>query len=73
MAVESIQMGYGFGILLVGIIIFIMLAMFVFWLWTLIDCLKRTFKDNVEKLIWVLVILILPVLGSVLYYFIGRK
>ena len=38
----------------------------------IVDCLKST-KDNGQKAIWIIVILVLPVLGLVAYYFIGRK
>ena len=39
----------------------------------LISLLRSTFKDTTTKLIWVLVILFMPILGSILYFLIGRK
>lgn len=44
----------------------------ILWLWALKDCIKREFKSN-DKLIWVLIIIFLPLLGSLLYLIIGRK
>ncbi|WP_179345406.1 PLDc N-terminal domain-containing protein [Winogradskyella ursingii] len=38
----------------------------------LISILKNRFKDN-DKLIWVLVVLFLPILGSILYFVMGRS
>ncbi|OEK00760.1 hypothetical protein BFP97_04225 [Roseivirga sp. 4D4] len=38
----------------------------------LIDVLRNEFEGS-NKLIWVLVIILMPVLGSILYYFIGRN
>jgi hypothetical protein len=38
----------------------------------LFDILRNQFKNQSDKLIWVLVVLLLPVLGSILYYAIGR-
>lgn len=38
----------------------------------LIDILRNTFREN-DKLIWVLVVLFLPFVGALLYYFIGTK
>jgi hypothetical protein len=38
----------------------------------LFDILRNQFKNQSDKLIWVLVVLLLPVLGSILYYVIGR-
>ncbi|RYD78793.1 MAG: PLDc_N domain-containing protein [Sphingobacteriales bacterium] len=39
----------------------------------LIDILKSDFKDSTNKLVWVLVVIMLPLLGPVLYYFLGRS
>jgi membrane protein DedA with SNARE-associated domain len=44
----------------------------VLWIWALIDILKSDFKDNINKIIWLLVVLLLNFLGVLLYYFIGR-
>lgn len=38
----------------------------------LISILRNSFEGN-DKLIWVLVVLLLPVLGSILYFLIGRN
>jgi hypothetical protein len=46
---------------------------FIFWVWMLIDCLKNPRLQGTEKLIWVLVIIILPFLGSLLYFFIAKE
>jgi len=45
----------------------------IFWLWMLIDAITATHLSGTEKLIWVLVIIFLPCLGSVLYFFLGRR
>jgi hypothetical protein len=37
-----------------------------------IDILKSR-KDNEKKVIWIVLVVFLPVLGPILYYFIGRK
>lgn len=41
--------------------------------WALIDVLRSDFQNDSNKIIWVLVILFLPFLGSILYFIIGRK
>ena len=38
----------------------------------IIDILRNEFNEN-NKLIWVLVVLLLPVLGAILYFIIGGK
>ncbi|MFD0766168.1 PLDc N-terminal domain-containing protein [Mucilaginibacter lutimaris] len=40
---------------------------------SLIDAVRSTFSDSVTKLIWVLLILFAPFIGSVLYLTIGRN
>ncbi|MBU2640174.1 MAG: PLD nuclease N-terminal domain-containing protein [Nanoarchaeota archaeon] len=44
----------------------------VFWLWMLVDCLKRNFKKDNEKLVWVIVLLFAHLIGAFLYYFIVK-
>ncbi len=33
----------------------------------------RSNKDTEKKILWILVVIFLPLLGSLLYFFIGRK
>ena len=47
-------------------------AAFVFWLWVLIDILKSEFTGS-NKIVWLLAVILLPLLGAVLYWFIGRE
>ena len=35
--------------------------------------LRSTFKDSITKLIWLLVILLVPFFGPIFYFLIGRK
>ena len=42
----------------------------VFWLWMLIDCLKRDFKD---KMLWVILLVFLNILGAILYFFFVKR
>lgn len=39
----------------------------------LVDIVRNEFEPSQNKLIWVIVVILMPVLGSILYYFIGRK
>jgi hypothetical protein len=50
----------------------ISLFCFVLWIWMLIDCLTNQGIEGSEKVAWVLVILLLPFIGSVIYFFLGR-
>ncbi|WNH07658.1 PLDc N-terminal domain-containing protein [Thalassobellus suaedae] len=42
------------------------------WIYCLIEVLKNKFEKN-DKIIWVLVVILLPILGSILYLFIGKS
>jgi hypothetical protein len=46
------------------------LVWFVLWLWALIDCLRT---PGANKIVWILVIILLPFLGSILYFLMGRS
>lgn len=47
-------------------------AAFIFWLWVLIDILRSEFTGS-NKIVWLLAVILLPLLGAVLYWFIGRE
>jgi hypothetical protein len=42
----------------------------VLWIVALVDCLK---SSSPNKVVWVIVIILLPFLGSILYFLLGRK
>ncbi len=46
-------------------------AIFIFWLWMLIDCIKNE-TDGTQRIIWALVVFFLPCVGSLVYFF-ARK
>jgi hypothetical protein len=46
---------------------------FLFWLWTLIDALRSDFKHPNDKILWVVLIVLMPILGSILYLFLARS
>ncbi|MBC3539456.1 PLD nuclease N-terminal domain-containing protein [Rufibacter sediminis] len=45
----------------------------ILWIWSLVDLLTSKFANSLEKLIWLIAIVFVPVLGAVLYLLIGRK
>ena len=48
------------------------IAIFVIWLWALIDAIKNPALDSTMKLVWVLVIVFTGILGAILYLILGR-
>jgi Phospholipase_D-nuclease N-terminal len=45
----------------------------IFWIWMLIDAITNKSLSGNEKILWVVVVILLPCLGPILYFFIGRK
>lgn len=43
---------------------------FIMWIVALVDCIK---SSNPNKVIWIIVIILLPFLGSLLYFLIGKS
>lgn len=48
----------------------IFLVLFIFWLWMLIDCIKRDFED---RTLWIVLIIFLNIIAAVLYYFLIKR
>ena len=48
------------------------LACFAFWLWMLVHAITNKGIADTEKIVWVIVIILLPFLGSLIYFFVGR-
>ncbi len=46
-------------------------ATIIFQLWALVDILKNEFTGY-NKIIWLIVVILVPMAGFILYYFIGR-
>ena len=43
---------------------------FILWIVALVDCIR---SDNPNKIVWILVIILLPILGSILYFLLARS
>lgn len=43
----------------------------IVWIWAIIDILKSG-KSTGEKLLWILVVLLLPLIGLIIYLLMGR-
>ncbi len=54
----------------------------IFWIWMLIDCLARDYREfgtlitsnkSADKLLWFLLILFLPLIGAIAYHIAVRR
>lgn len=43
------------------------------WLVTLKDIVQSSFKNNTRKWLWIVVVIFLPILGSILYFLLGKQ
>lgn len=43
------------------------------WLYALIDVLRSQFRNDSDKIIWVLVVIFLQFLGAIIYLTVGRN
>lgn len=46
------------------------LLCFVFWIVALVDCIKG---NSPNKVLWIIVIILLPFLGTILYFLLGKS
>ncbi len=49
------------------------LAALVFWAVMIIDCIKRNFKNNAEKIIWIGLMILGSFLASLVYFFVIKQ
>lgn len=64
-------------------IAFILLFLFYFiliiigmliWIFMIVDCAQRNFKDEGDKVVWILIIIFLGLIGSSIYFYVhGNK
>jgi uncharacterized membrane protein YhaH (DUF805 family) len=45
----------------------------VLWIWALVDVINSRFREDSTKIIWCLLIIFLPFIGTILYFIIGRE
>jgi prolipoprotein diacylglyceryltransferase len=42
---------------------------FIFWIFMLVNCAKRNFKNDNDRIVWLLIIILLGIIGAIVYYF----
>ncbi len=53
-------------------ILFVGLALTVFWIWMLVDCATKEPSAGNDKVIWILVIIFTHWIGALIYYLVRR-
>ncbi|MCX7722764.1 MAG: PLDc N-terminal domain-containing protein [Verrucomicrobiae bacterium] len=65
-------MGTLIGLLVMLVSGVIGLALLAVWIWALVHAVTNRGLRDTEKIMWVLIIIVVPLIGVILYYFIGR-
>jgi hypothetical protein len=55
-----------------GVLMFLGLLSSIFWIVELIDVVRRQFRDDTTKVLWVVVVVVGHFVGSLVYYFVGK-
>ncbi|MBQ0768591.1 MAG: PLDc_N domain-containing protein [Bizionia sp.] len=66
---ETFLIETSYALIIAQFIIFLAIGL---WLYATTDIIKSTFENN-DKIIWLLIVTLLPILGTLLYSFIGKK
>ena len=59
----------GLGALAVVIAVLVL----IFWIWMIVDCAKRKFKNDAEKIVWLVVIVLFGWLGALVYFLVVKN
>lgn len=70
---ESVRTVVVFYIFMISVFVIVGTALFSFWIWMLVDCLKYERSQGNDKIIWTLVIVFTTWIGAVIYFFARRK
>ena len=59
--------------ILIIVALALLLASIGFWIYTIVDIVKSNFQDETTKIIWLLVVVLIGILGSLIYWIFGRS
>ena len=58
---------FPFKLVGIGALVIVAILVFAFWVWMIVDCAMRKFRNSLEKIIWILVIVFAGWLGALVY------
>ncbi len=77
MAGEAIAAGVGIFILLFFVLWIVIavgsLLLMIFWILMIVDVAKRDFKNENDKILWILIVILASWIGALVYYFVIKK
>ena len=61
-----------FGFIMILMVLAVLTS--VFWIWMIIDCaMRKNFKSDTDKVVWILVLVFAGIIGAVIYYFVIKR
>lgn len=63
----------GFWFMLIFAFIALGALFTAFWIWMLIDAIQREYKNENDRILWIVVIALTGFIGAVIYYFVVKK
>ncbi len=71
MTLGFLELGIG-GLFLAVLLAPLCLLSFIFWIWMLVHAISNNALSDMEKLIWVMVMIFTHFLGAAIYFFVRR-
>lgn len=62
-----------FALALGGAMMIVWILLVIFWIWMIVDCAKRRFRKDTEKIIWIIAIALTNWIGALVYFIIIRS
>jgi len=54
-------------------VMIVSLAFTAFWIWMIVDVIKRTEAELPDKTMWIVLVILLGPIGAVVYYFVKKR
>lgn len=55
------------------VLIILAIIALALWIYAIYDIVKGSFQGDMEKIIWLVVVIFFPILGAILYLIFGRS
>ncbi len=59
--------------ILILLVLAMVLALLGFWIYSIVDIAKSKFVDDTSKIVWLLVVVLTGIIGSLIYWIFGRS
>lgn len=55
-----------------GVKMIVGILLLIFWIWMIVDVVQRKFKNQTEKVLWIVGVILLNWVGALVYYIVIR-